>query len=291
VSVNVGARQLQQPGFVMRLKEILAAHPKVKPSSLEIEILETSALEDLERVSQVIEECREFGVMFAMDDFGTGYSSLTYLRRLKVNLLKIDQSFVRNMLEDAEDLTILQGVIGLAKSFRRNAIAEGVETVAHGTLLLQLGCELAQGYGIARPMSADELPKWVNAWKPDVEWRTQMVVDLEDLPLLYACVEHRAWIAAMGGHLRGERQAPPPMDVHQCNFGKWFDVPCQARYGNTPGVSTINQLHHAVHALGAEMVALQLRGSNDVAMGKLPQLEGLRDSLLAQLEILAKSVS
>jgi EAL domain-containing protein (putative c-di-GMP-specific phosphodiesterase class I) len=170
VSVNVGARQIQQPDFVVRLRKILEAHPRVNPTCLEIEILETSALEDLERVSQVIEDCRALGVTFAMDDFGTGYSSLTYLRRLRVNLLKIDQSFVRDMLDDVEDLTILQGVIGLAKSFRRSAIAEGVESVAHGKLLLQLGCELAQGYGIARPMPASELPDWLTHWKPDASW-------------------------------------------------------------------------------------------------------------------------
>ncbi len=170
VSVNVGARQLQHADFVLSLQKILAAHPKVMPSRLEIEILETSALEDLARVSQVIEACRELGVTFAMDDFGTGYSSLTYLRHLRVNLLKIDQSFVRDMLDDADDLAILQGVIGLAKAFGREVIAEGVETVAHGVLLLQLGCELAQGYCIARPMPAQDMAAWQRDWKPDPAW-------------------------------------------------------------------------------------------------------------------------
>ena len=110
------------------------------------------------------------GVLFALDDFGTGYSSLTYLKRLRVSLLKIDQSFVRDMLDDPDDLAILEGVISLAKAFHREVIAEGVETVAHGTLLLQLGCELAQGYGIARPMPARELPRWAATWQPDPAW-------------------------------------------------------------------------------------------------------------------------
>ena len=110
------------------------------------------------------------GVLFALDDFGTGYSSLTYLRRLQVTQLKIDQSFVRDMLDDPDDLAILQGVISLASAFQREVIAEGVETVAHGTLLLQLGCELAQGYGIARPMPAADVPAWVASWRPDPVW-------------------------------------------------------------------------------------------------------------------------
>jgi diguanylate cyclase (GGDEF)-like protein/PAS domain S-box-containing protein len=161
VSVNIGARQLQQANFVERLQAILAMHPHTNPTSLELEILETSALADMVQVSQVIEECAQIGVKFALDDFGTGYSSLTYLKRLRVALLKIDQSFVRDMLDDPDDLAILEGVIGLAAAFKREVIAEGVETIAHGTLLLQLGCELAQGYGIARPMPAAQLPAWV----------------------------------------------------------------------------------------------------------------------------------
>jgi len=170
VSVNIGARQLQQSDFVQRLQALLAAHPQVNPKWLELEVLETSALGDMVQVSQVIEDCAQIGVMFAMDDFGTGYSSLTYLKRLRVNLLKIDQSFVRDMLEDPDDLAILQGVIGLAAAFKHQVIAEGVETIAHGTALLQLGCELGQGYGIARPMPAAQMPTWVASWQPDAAW-------------------------------------------------------------------------------------------------------------------------
>ena len=170
VSVNVGARQLLQADFVDRLRGILAAHPAVKPGQLELELLETSALEDVAGAFGVIEACRSLGVKFALDDFGTGYSSLTYLKRLPVTMLKIDQSFVRDMLDDPDDLAILQGVIGLAAAFKREVIAEGVETVAHGTLLLQLGCKLAQGYGIARPMPGHEMPDWATLWRPDSAW-------------------------------------------------------------------------------------------------------------------------
>ena len=112
------------------------------------------------------------GVKFALDDFGTGYSSLTYLRCLPASLIKIDKSFVLNMLEDSDDFAIVEGIIALAKSFKRDVIAEGVETIAHGTALLQMGCELAQGYGIAKPMPASEIPAWIRDWKPDAAWQT-----------------------------------------------------------------------------------------------------------------------
>ena len=164
VSINVSARQLQQPDFLERLREIMSKYPKIPMGYLEMEVLETSALANITHVSELIENCRAMGVTFALDDFGTGYSSLTYLKRLPVTLLKIDQSFVCNMLDDLDDLAILKSIIGLAGTFKRDVIAEGVETVEHGKLLLQLGCELGQGYGIARPMPAADILAWVAHW-------------------------------------------------------------------------------------------------------------------------------
>jgi diguanylate cyclase (GGDEF)-like protein/PAS domain S-box-containing protein len=165
VSVNICAYQLQKSNFVTRLTALLAAHPQLDPSCLELEILETIALSDIGKVSTTMQGCQELGIRFAIDDFGTGYSSLTYLKRLPAYLIKIDQSFVRDMLDDADDLAIVEGIIGLAKSFKREVIAEGVETIAHGEALLKLGCELGQGYGIARPMPASEIPAWASNWK------------------------------------------------------------------------------------------------------------------------------
>jgi diguanylate cyclase (GGDEF)-like protein/PAS domain S-box-containing protein len=171
ISVNIAAVQLQQSDFTDRLSMLLAAHPDVNPRYLELEVLETSALDDVHNVSTTMNACMALGVKFALDDFGTGYSSLTYLRRLPASLIKIDQTFVRDMLNDTDDLAIVEGVIALAKSFKRDVIAEGVETMEHGTALLKLGCDLAQGYGIARPMPASEIPTWVAKWTPDVSWQ------------------------------------------------------------------------------------------------------------------------
>jgi diguanylate cyclase (GGDEF)-like protein/PAS domain S-box-containing protein len=167
VSVNISAHHLHQDTFSTRLAELLASFPMAKPGDLELEILETSAMEDMSKVTENIHRCHELGVCFALDDFGTGYSSLTYLKRLPAQTLKIDQSFVRDMLEDADDLAIVRSVIGLAQTLRRTVIAEGVETPAHGALLIKLGCPLAQGYGIAKPMPAAEIPVWVAQWQPN----------------------------------------------------------------------------------------------------------------------------
>jgi len=170
VSVNIASMQLQHEGFVAHLAAELARVPTVSPRQLEIEILETSALQDIGHICGVMRACQALGVRFALDDFGTGYSSLSYLRRLPAEMVKIDQGFIRDMLGDGEDLAIVKGVIGLAQAFNREVIAEGVETIAHGTALLALGCHLAQGYGIARPMPADALPLWLASWKPDAAW-------------------------------------------------------------------------------------------------------------------------
>lgn len=166
VSINVGAFQLQRADFVSWLERKLRDYPHVPPSLLRIDILESSALNDLDYVVELVSQCRRLGIEFALDDFGTGYSSLTYLKRLPVETLKIDRSFVGNMLDDPEDRAILEGILGLASVFKRVAVAEGVESEAQGAELLRMGCEFAQGNGIARPMLAANVMDWVASWRP-----------------------------------------------------------------------------------------------------------------------------
>jgi diguanylate cyclase (GGDEF)-like protein/PAS domain S-box-containing protein len=169
VSVNVAASQLQQPDFAAQLAQSLARYPALPPAQLALEILESAALRDIGQVSAVMQACAALGVSFALDDFGTGYSSLTYCKRLPASLLKIDQSFVRDMLDNSEDRALVEGVISLARAFGREVIAEGVETIAHAHALRAMGCRLGQGYGMARPMPAAALPGWVQAWPASAE--------------------------------------------------------------------------------------------------------------------------
>ena len=170
ISVNVSAMQLQQADFFERLQLLMAEFPTLPENSLQLEILETSALQDIEKVSQLIAQCAEIGVSFALDDFGTGYSSLTYLKRLPIPFVKIDQSFVREVLVDRDNRFILDGILWIMRQLQRDVIAEGVETLEHGRSLMDLGCEMAQGYGIARPMPVDDLPAWLERWRIDAEW-------------------------------------------------------------------------------------------------------------------------
>ncbi|KRB28690.1 EAL domain-containing protein [Acidovorax sp. Root70] len=171
LSINIAAQHLQQPGFADWLAGCLARHPGVPAHLVEIEITESAALYDLSAVADTLNALRAMGVSVALDDFGTGYSSLTYLRRLPMDTLKIDQSFVHGMMGDPGDLAIVQGVIGLARSFGYRVIAEGVETVEQGQMLLQLGCLQAQGYCIARPMPLEAFIGWTSSWQPPAGWQ------------------------------------------------------------------------------------------------------------------------
>ncbi len=285
VSVNVGARQLQQPDFIERLRELLAAHPTVQPGDLKLEVLETSALNDIDHVSQVIAACERIGISFALDDFGTGYSSLTYLKRLPANQLKIDRTFVRDMLDDPEDLAILEGVLSLATVFRREVIAEGVESQAQGDMLLQLGCELAQGYGVARPMPADRIGEWAAGWKPYDSWIDRPTAEHDDLPLLFAAVELRAWVRRLEEHLEGKQTVPPPL--HQCRFARWLHSEAAANL-HTPTHRTLETLHAQLHGLAAELVHLQSQGGHARAAARLPELHQLKEALVAELSHLER---
>jgi hypothetical protein len=226
-------------------------------------------------------------VSFSLDDFGTGYSSLTYLKHLSVGQLKIDQSFVRNMLNDPDDLSILGGVLSLATAFRRQVIAEGVETIEHGTMLLQLGCELAQGYGIARPMPAEDLPAWVQAWCPDAAWTNLPAVNRDDLPLLFAVVEHRAWIIAVEEYLNDQRETLPLVHLH-CRFYAWLEKEGHAHHGAQAAFQTLLRWHRQLHALAEELCEIKAHGRAAEALARLEELHELRNELLDQLKLLVQ---
>ncbi|GGC80770.1 bifunctional diguanylate cyclase/phosphodiesterase [Vreelandella lutescens] len=165
VSVNISPQHLLHQGFLPQLEQLLERYADVPTKLLAIEILESATLDDMQAALHVLENCQRLGIDVALDDFGTGYSSLAYFRRLPVQLIKVDRDFVRDMLESEDDRAIVESIVFLAKKFSRPVLAEGVETLAHAQALLSLGCFLAQGYGIARPMPAEKLPQWLAAWQ------------------------------------------------------------------------------------------------------------------------------
>jgi EAL domain-containing protein (putative c-di-GMP-specific phosphodiesterase class I) len=166
VSINVFPRHLKYRTFADDLRHAISlSWPQMPKNRLQLEIVESSALEDLSLIEDAIRVCREMGVCFSLDDFGTGYSSLVYLRRLSIDELKIDQSFVRDMLTNLDDNAIVISVIGLGKAFGLRVVAEGVETAEHAKHLLDLGCSVAQGFAFGRPMQVVVFEKWYEGFQ------------------------------------------------------------------------------------------------------------------------------
>jgi diguanylate cyclase (GGDEF)-like protein/PAS domain S-box-containing protein len=283
ISVNASALQLQDEHFVSDLRALLRQHPGVSPGELELEVLETTALENFGRMTSVMAACRDLGVGFALDDFGTGYSSLTYLKQVPASLLKIDQSFVRDMLDDPDDLAILEGVLGLATAFRRGVIAEGVETLAHGEMLLRLGCEWGQGFAIARPMSAQDFEEWISSWDLPMAWKTLEPISRERLPVLSASVEHRAWTCCVVKYLAGKADRPRAQSAHECRFGSWLDDGGrQLLFGATTD-HPLDVVHRKLHERGDELLALKCGGRTGEIEERSSELSALCDQMLDQL--------
>jgi EAL domain-containing protein (putative c-di-GMP-specific phosphodiesterase class I) len=166
VSVNIAAQHLMHKQFPDHLAALFKKYARITPQQLHIEITESAAISDFSRVNRVIQQCQSLGVAFSIDDFGSGYSSLIYLRRLPVNIIKIDQSFVHNMLSNQEDMAVIRGVITLSREFGRKVIAEGVEQAEQARILAGLGCDYAQGYGIARGMPGHKVIEWAGKHDP-----------------------------------------------------------------------------------------------------------------------------
>ncbi|NEV62132.1 sensor domain-containing protein [Thiorhodococcus minor] len=296
ISVNIAARHFQHPGFLAGLKRILARHPQMPPDRLELEILESTALEDVVRMRALMAECQAIGVRFALDDFGTGYSSLSYLKQLPADTLKVDRSFVRDMLDDQDDLALVEGVIGLAAIFRKQVVAEGVETPEQGLVLMRQGCDYAQGFGIARPMPPDQVAAWISSYRPD--WKWALLGDRrcrsQDMPLMLARYEYSRWITRLvegverrepcGEMLRGE-ELPSPQ------FVVWLKGEGRRYYGRLPEYTELRYLHHELLracAMASEAVNL---GDDGVAAAVCEELRELERRILTMIQSLQRSAA
>jgi diguanylate cyclase (GGDEF)-like protein/PAS domain S-box-containing protein len=293
VSVNISPRHLLQPDFARRLQEQLAGHPEVPPSRLELEILESAALSDVARARHALTACRELGVRFALDDFGTGYASLAYFRTLPVDLVKIDQTFVRDMLADPNDLEIVISVVKLGRAFNRPVIAEGVETLEHGSMLILIGCHYGQGYGIGRPMPAEDFQSWEADWSSRREcMEISGTGECQDLSLMVAAQSHLHWVRRVAEALEHpSRSRASDIDPYQCHFCRWYADSGASRYGKLEQFKAIAPCHERVHAIAARLLDLAERGETAKAQGGLADLYAAREELLGHLYGLVGMVS
>lgn len=277
VSVNLSPRHIQMPDLTAFLTRTLARFPPGTAEGLEIEILEQAAIEDTGAAAEVMRACKALGCRFSLDDFGTGYASLSYFQQLPVDILKIDMRFVRHLLANPDDLAIVEGVLRLARALDRPVLAEGVELLEIGLLLYQLGCDFGQGFGIARPMPAAEVPAWLGRWNGDRRWQElpEAVATGVDSPHLnVALFSLRRWARELGAYLRGEEGAmAPTLDEYACQFCHWYQGIGKARYGDRPSYPFIQAAHHRLHVLAANMVDKLDNGQSPGVQEQLGEFE------------------
>lgn len=296
VAVNITPQHFTSPHFLTDLEAALAAHPQADPQLLTLEIVESAAMADLEQAARVIATCNRLKINVAVDDFGVGYASLTYLKRLPVDVLKIDQSFVRDVLDDAGDLALVEAIIALSTVFGRSVVAEGVETSEHGVLLMRLGCDVAQGYGIARPMPAADVLPWAAGWQPDPSWAlwADTKWEMSDFPLLVAQYDHLRWVKNVINTLEGSRLTlshQELVDHHSCRLGHWYDTHGKQRYGHLPAFREMYPVHELVHVTGREVLRLKEMGDMEAARAKAQELLALKDRILGFLSRLQTEVA
>ena len=157
----MSAKQFHQKHFVQQLREVLLK-TGARPDRLKLELTESTLILNISDISQKMRELKALGISFALDDFGTGYSALSYLKQLPFDQLKIDRSFVKDILIDKNDEAIAKMIVGLASSMNLSLIAEGVETEEQRQVLVSLGCNCFQGYLFCVPLSESELIDFVN---------------------------------------------------------------------------------------------------------------------------------
>ncbi|MFC3607912.1 putative bifunctional diguanylate cyclase/phosphodiesterase [Stutzerimonas tarimensis] len=164
VAVNIAARHFQRDDFATTIRQKLQRHATLRPDRLDLEIIESVAIDNIHHANRNLDSCKAMGVRISLDDFGTGYSSLSYLKRLPAQTIKIDQSFVRGILGDHSDQAVVEAIIRLSLAFEREVVAEGVETWPQARMLMLMGCEVAQGFGVARPMPGPAVVEWARSF-------------------------------------------------------------------------------------------------------------------------------
>jgi diguanylate cyclase (GGDEF)-like protein/PAS domain S-box-containing protein len=290
VSVNISAYHLQAPYFSEILKQSLALHPMIDSRSLQLEILESGALGELAVISRIIQECKdELGVTIALDDFGTGYSSLSYLRNLPASLVKIDRSFVRDMLDDPNDYAIIDGIIGLSESFNLDVIAEGVETAEIGEMLLVMGCTLAQGYYISMPMSSNKVVEWVTTYQAPSAWKAEHYSsDIKKRKAMLFKLIGNQWMKRFIHnieHDKSEQHLWPIMTPQSCPCGKWIKRAKMDGLYSENWLEQFQKQHEQVHHIAQAIFEEYQEGDITQARSQLSSLKSQFDALIKHLKV------
>ncbi len=289
VCVNIGTRHLLAHDFIRDLDEALK-HCGGAPDRLEIEVTETTAIADLEAAREILAAAREMGVTVALDDFGTGNAPLSYLQRLPADAIKIDRSFVSDILHDPKDAAIVAGVITSARLIGLAVIGEGVESIEHGCLLLQLGCQRAQGYAIAMPMPGNQVLGWVSAYRASPVWSTwtDQPWRPEDYGLMIVALAHAQRMQEEAcrpeAHAGDEAGFLAELNAqHLCVLGRWLHGDGSRRYQGNAHFQAIAGLHEQLHEAARDMAGVIGKpagdGRNALLARKRAELQGVGEAI------------
>lgn len=251
LAINISPHHFAHPDFVGTVRERLAAHPQVRPQDLSLEITEHGPSLNLRVVNATILELRRLGLSISLDDFGTGNASLAHLQQFDVSVVKIDRSFIRDLLQDGVDLSLSYGMLRLAQMLGISAIAEGVETRAQCRALCLLGFRHLQGYVFAQPMPAEQVPVWLGRYQSDLSWLAAMskpqILDAERA--VQALVSHRMRARKLLAHTMDAAEVQEllhPQATQRCDLGLWLAKQA-GQSGHAPQYQQLVQAHTRFH--------------------------------------------
>ncbi len=286
ISLNINGYDLLNEPFNKALYKHFVESDTLRPEHLILELLESSALENVKQISSKIDEFKLQGFRFAIDDFGTGYASLNYLKNLPVNEVKIDQEFILEIFNEPSNFSIIEAIKSMAEAFNLDVIAEGAETEDHIKLLLQLGIKEIQGYAINKPLSPDEIEKWLTTWEFDPKWHQLEELTKHHKELCKAKLSHHAWLRKVEASiLKGDESSQIELSHTHCNFGRWFLNSAPSLFHNSTTIQQIDALHIKAHELAVHALDLHKTGEQHKAEAMLPELHQIKDDLDALLSI------
>jgi len=256
LSVNIVPRQLQQKQFGDFVESLTKIYDLDLFQKLELEILELASVNDTVAAHDTMTRCKSLGIKFSLDDFGTGYSSLAQLHRLPIDILKIDQKFIKELLLHTENLDIVEGILLLAKSLDKPVIAEGVESDEIGFMLLEEGCQFAQGYCISKPLPLEELDSWIISWNQENFWSEldQSGVDMQkDFAVNVAIYIHSQWFESVLVYLN-KRAIAPELNEKECQFYRWYHSIGKMLYLEHEVYPFLQAKHFFVHEVANKLI-------------------------------------
>lgn len=214
---------------------------------------------------------------------------MAYFQKLPVDQLKIDQNFIKEMLDNSDDLNIVEGILGLSKSLNRPVIAEGIETTEIALMLLYMGCDYGQGYGIARPMPLEKALTWAKAWENNHKWSKLIEYKQNNThrDIATAIYTHSQWTEQMQDFIFNKAKAPI-LDTQDCQFAHWYKGIGRTQFGTRESFPFIQAIHHRAHEIANQIYTHSKNGEQSKAIELFEELKNVHNQLVQILLELEK---